>query len=164
MKRRLKSRKRTKPTGNNCKLYWICHDYRLLGQLNEQQAECETKLTNQEQIISRTKADLDALLKERGQNREKIFLTKEDLLDKDEEMRRQQRKINRIQTTISDVSYIWYDSVLILNLASKRSSLGWARETAKQAQSAKRRKGADWVRVGVNQAEAASSRKWIARR
>ena len=75
-----------------------------MSQLNERQAECETKLTNQEQIISSTKANLDALLKERGQNREKIFLTKEDLLDKDEEMRRQQRKINRIQATISDVS------------------------------------------------------------
>ena len=79
--------------------------FRLLSQLNERQAECENKLTNQEQIISSTKADLDSLLKERAQNREKIFLTKEDLLDKDEEMRRQQRKINRIQATISDVSY-----------------------------------------------------------
>ena len=77
-----------------------------MSQLNERQAECEKRLTNQEQIISSTKADLDSLLKERAQNREKIFLTKEDLLDKDEEMRRQQRKINRIQATISDVSYI----------------------------------------------------------
>ena len=75
-----------------------------MTELNAQQEQCENKLACQEETITNTRMELEKLNKQRVANREQIFLAKEDLLDKDEEMRRQQRKINRIQASISDVS------------------------------------------------------------
>ena len=74
-------------------------------ELKEREKQCESKLAHQEETITATRVELEKLNKQRTENREQIFLTKEDMLDKDEEMRRQQRKINRIQASISDVSF-----------------------------------------------------------
>ena len=72
------------------------------------------KLGNQEQAISDTRQHLDKVAQERTKIRENMFLMKEDNLDKEEEIRRLQRKANRTQANISDVSsnilFIFYFS------------------------------------------------------
>ena len=75
--------------------------------MNHRQSECEDKLARQEQTIGDTKSELDRLVQQRAENRENLFLTKEEILDQDEILRRQQRKINRIQSSISDVSFVF---------------------------------------------------------
>ena len=79
--------------------------FRLLNELNHRQTECENKLGQQEQTIGETKCELDSLAQQRVENRENLFLTKEEILDQDEILRRVQRKISRIQSSISDVSF-----------------------------------------------------------
>ena len=78
-----------------------------MNELNHRQSECEDKLARQEQTIGDTKSELDRLVQQRAENRENLFLTKEEILDQDEILRRQQRKINRIQSSISDVSFVF---------------------------------------------------------
>ena len=79
--------------------------------MNHRQSECEDKLARQEQTIGETKHELDSLAQQRVENRENLFLTKEEILDQDEILRRSQRKISRIQSSISDVSYCLIERV-----------------------------------------------------
>merc|ERR1712106_121330 len=104
---------------------------RKLIELKEREKQCESKLAHQEETITATRVELEKLNKQRTENREQIFLTKEDMLDKDEEMRRQQRKINRIQASISDLQndQVWDELEAARNKSSAQQEQKDAHET-----------------------------------